>query len=414
MPHSWNAASSGGTEELGPFVGSLEAEGDADSVAFALTVGVLETEVVEGEVGADDVAAGSPPLVHAVAVMSTSAAPAIDLLALTTALLHYSCVEARRRRIATVHRMATQTPAVPASGEALRTGLLWAFVGVLAFSLSVPMTKIAVGGFDPLFTAAGRAVIAGALAAALLGMRRVPFPDRRFLTPLVFTMAGAVFGWPILIALALQRTTSAHVAVIAAFMPLTTALFAVLRHRERVSAQFWLAACAGTAALVVFALTRGGAESADLSADLLVVGAVLASSWCYVEGAAVSREMPGWQVISWVVVLALPVTVPWAVITWFTAQAAYSPTTVEWACLVGLGVSSMYVAFFAWYRGLALAGTARGGQVQQLQAPLTLVWSAWWLGETVSAGTVLAALAVIACVVWAQRSRAAPMVAPEE
>lgn len=310
--------------------------------------------------------------------------------------------------------MAASPSVAPATGAVLRTGLLWAFVGVLLFSMSVPMTKVAVGGFDPFFTAAGRAVIAGALAVVLLGIRRVPFPERRHLKPLLFTMLGAVFGWPILIALALQRTTSAHVAVIAAFMPLTTALFAVLRHRERVSGQFWLAACTGTAALVVFALSRGGADGADLTADLLVVGAVLASSWCYVEGAAVSREMPGWQVISWVVVLALPVTVPWMLTLWFTAQTAYDPTGVEWLALIGLGVSSMYLGFFAWYRGLALAGTARGGQVQQLQAPLTLVWSAWWLGEAVTPGTVLTAFVVIACVVWAQRARPAPVVAPEE
>ncbi|MFC6237358.1 DMT family transporter [Longivirga aurantiaca] len=310
--------------------------------------------------------------------------------------------------------MAASPSVAPATGAVLRSGLVWAFVGVLLFSMSVPMTKVAVGGFDPFFTAAGRAVIAGALALVLLGIRRVPFPERRHLKPLLFTMLGAVFGWPILIALALQRTTSAHVAVIAAFMPLTTALFAVLRHRERVSGQFWLAACAGTAALVVFALSRGGADGADLTADLLVVGAVLASSWCYVEGAAVSREVPGWQVISWVVVLALPVTVPWMLALWFTAQTAYDPTGVEWLALLGLGVSSMYLGFFAWYRGLALAGTARGGQVQQLQAPLTLVWSAWWLGEAVTLGTVLTALVVIACVVWAQRARPATVVAPEE
>jgi len=306
------------------------------------------------------------------------------------------------------------TSTSPATGAAVRAGLWWAFVGVLLFSMSVPMTKVAVGGFDPFFTAAGRAVIAGALAVVVLRVRRIRLPERRLLKPILYTMLGAVFGWPILIALALQRTTSAHVAVIAAFMPLTTALFAVLRHKERVSGQFWLAASAGTAALVVFALSRGGAEGADLTADLLVVGAVLASSWCYVEGAAVSRELPGWQVISWVVVLALPVTVPWLVLTWFGAQSAYDPTQVEWLALIGLGVSSMYLGFFAWYRGLALAGTARGGQVQQLQAPLTLVWSAWWLGEAITVGTVLTAIVVIACVVWAQRARSAPVVAPEE
>jgi len=298
----------------------------------------------------------------------------------------------------------------------VRQGLLWAFVGVLLFSFSVPMTKVAVGGFSPFFTAMGRAVIAGVIAAVLLLARRVPFPERRHLTPIVFTMIGAVFGWPILLALALERTTSAHVAVIAAFMPLTTALFAVLRTHERVSPQFWLAAVAGSLALVVFALSRGGAQGADLTADLLVVGAVLMSSWCYVEGASVTRAMPGWQVISWVVVLALPVTVPASAVIWVRTSADYAPTAIEWACLIGLGVSSMYLGFFAWYRGLALAGIAYGGQVQQLQALLTLLWSALLLGETVTLGTVMAAVVVIACVVWGQRARGAgPMtIAPEE
>jgi drug/metabolite transporter (DMT)-like permease len=217
-------------------------------------------------------------------------------------------------------------------------------------------------------------------------------------------MSGAVFGWPILLALALERTTSAHVAVIAAFMPLTTALIAVLRTHERVSWQFWAAAGTGTLALVAFALSRGGGDGADLIADGLVVGAVLASSWCYVEGASVARAMPGWQVISWVVVLALPVTIPASLLLWF-AGGVDQPTTSEWASLVLLGVSSMYLGFFAWYRGLSLAGIARGGQVQQLQALLTLLWSALLLGEQVTASTVMVALIVIASVVWAQRSR---------
>jgi drug/metabolite transporter (DMT)-like permease len=293
-----------------------------------------------------------------------------------------------------------------------RRGLAWAFGGVLLFSLSVPMTKVAVRGFDPFLTATGRAAIAGGLAAALLAVRRVPVPAVRHRRPIVYTMLGAVFGWPILLALALQRTTSAHVAVIAAFMPLVTAVIAVLRTHERVSGQFWAAASAGTAALVAFALARGGAAGADPVADLLVVGAVIASSWCYVEGASVTAEMPGWQVISWVVVLALPVTLPaTAAIAWAT-QHRYHPGLAEWVSLVGLGTSSMYLAFFAWYRGLSMAGIARGGQVQQVQALLTLVWSAWLLHERVTPGAVLAAGAVIGSVGWAQRGRHAPVVAP--
>lgn len=294
-----------------------------------------------------------------------------------------------------------------------REGLAWALLGVAMFSFSVPLTKEAVGGFDPFLTATGRAVIAGGMAAVLLAAQRSRLPHRDELRPLVVTMLGAVFGWPILLALALERTTSAHVAVIAAFMPLTTALIAVLRTHERVSPQFWLAACAGTAALVAFALTRGGASGANLWADLLVVCATIASSWCYVEGASITRTMPGWEVISWVVVLALPLTVPATVAIWLATHHHHHPSTGAWTSLALLGVSSMYLGFFAWYRGLALAGIARGGQVQQLQALLTLLWSALLLGEHVGAGTVLAAFAVIGAVVWSQRSRTV-VVAPEE
>ncbi len=296
----------------------------------------------------------------------------------------------------------------------VRRGLAWAFLGVLLFSFSLPMTKVALQGFDPFLTATGRALIAGTLASAFLLARRVPFPAREHLTPLIYTMIGAVFGWPVLLALALQRTTSAHAAVIAAFMPLTTALIAVLRTGERVSRQFWVAACAGTAALVAFALSRGGAEGGDLVADLLIVGAVLFSSSCYVLGAQVTKVMPGWQVISWVVVLALPVTLPVSAILWHSTSGSYDTTAMQWACLFGLGLSSVYLAFFAWYRGLAMAGVAYGGQVQQVQALLTLLWSALLLGEAVTPGTIAAACVVIGCVIWAQRGRVASIVAPEE
>ena len=293
-------------------------------------------------------------------------------------------------------------------------GLFWAFLGVLLFSFSVPLTKIAVGGFNPFFTATGRAVVAGVLAAVILSVNRVPWPARHLVRPLLLTMIGAVFGWPILIAIALQYTTSAHVAVIAAFMPLSTAIIAVFRTHEKVSAKFWLAASVGTAALVIFALGRGGATSPNYWADLMVVGAMLFSSWCYVEGASVTKVMPGWQVISWVVIFALPITVPASLVLWFTTSGDYQTTSTQWLALILLGISSMYFGFFAWYRGLSMAGIARGSQVQQLQALLTLLWSALLLGETVTWLTVLAAGVVIASVIWAQRSRRAEFIAPEE
>ena len=294
------------------------------------------------------------------------------------------------------------------------SGLLLAFLGVLGFSFSLPWTVWALESFAPVMTATGRAVIAGVVAGVILLIRRVPWPDRSLMRPLIFTMAGAVFGWPILIALALERTTAAHAAVIAAIMPLVTAVFAVLRTGERVARQFWIAAVAGTAALVVFALLRGGGDGGNLVADLLIVGAVLASSWCYVEGASLTKVMPGWQVISWVVVLALPITVPVTVILALTGGVTTPVTTQAWIGMAFLGLVSVYFAFFAWYQGLSMAGVARGAQTQQLQAPLTLLWSALLLGEVITWPTVAAAFVIVGCVAWAVRVRTPTVAAPEE
>ncbi len=291
------------------------------------------------------------------------------------------------------------------SSPTVKSGLAWALLGVLLFSLSLPMTAWALQGFSPLVTATARAVIAAVLAIILLRIRRVPRPDRSLLKPLLFTMVGAVFGWPILIALALQRTTTAHAAVIAAIMPLVTAVMAVLRTREHVPARFWLASGLGTLALMVFAITRGGLSGGDLVADILVLLAVVSSSWCYVEGASLTRVMPGWQVISWVVVLALPLTLPLTIILWMATRSSYVITPQAWIGLAAIGLSSMYLGFFAWYRGLRDAGVARGSQMQQLQAPLTLGWSVLLLGEVVSIWTLLSTLAIVACVSWAQSIR---------
>lgn len=295
----------------------------------------------------------------------------------------------------------------------VRAGLGWALIAVVLWSFTVPWTKIAIEGFDPVLTATGRAVIAGAIAGAVLVALRIPFP-REHARALLLIMLGAVFGWPVLLALALERTTSAHAAVIAAFMPLATAVLAVLMAGERVTRAFWVAASLGTGGLVAFALSRGGAEGGDLVADLLLVGAVLASSSCYVLGAGATRAMPGWQVISWAVVLALPVTVPATALLWWARQGPYDPGPAQWASLALLGVSSMYLGFFAWYRGLTMAGVAYGGQVQQLQAPLSLLWAALLLGEAVTWPTVIATAVVIGAVAWAQRARGPAIVAPEE
>ena len=282
-----------------------------------------------------------------------------------------------------------------------RSGFAYAFGGVLLFSASLPFTKLALQSFDPLFTAFARPLIACTLAIPLMLIRKVEPLPRTLWRPMVFTTLGAVFGWPILIALALQRSTSAHIAVIAAVMPLVTACMAVLKYRRRVNYQFWIASTLGTTLLVLFALSRGGARGENGIADVLTIGAVLASSYCYVEGAGLTSHMLGWQVISWIVILGAPLSLVGAIATYLHTHHSYA---FHWNALLGLlaiGFSSMYLGFFAWYRGLKDLGVTHGSQVQQMQAIMTLGWSALFLHEHISISTLLAAVGIVLCVLWA-------------
>jgi drug/metabolite transporter (DMT)-like permease len=232
---------------------------------------------------------------------------------------------------------------------------------------------------------------------------------------MLLTASGIVVGFPLLTTLALRTTTSAHAAVVIAALPIATAVFAVLRAGERVSGGFWLASGAGTVAVVAFALSRGGAAGGGLVADLLLLGAVAAAAFGYVEGAVLARVMPGWQVVSWVLVVSLPVTVPVTALLFAVSGGSHQVTTKSLVGLAYLALVSMYVGFFFWYAGLARAGVARAGQVQLLQPLLTLLWSVLLLGEVVTWETLAAAVAVLACVVWTQRARppSIPDVPPE-
>ncbi|MCX6429846.1 MAG: DMT family transporter [Actinobacteria bacterium] len=282
-----------------------------------------------------------------------------------------------------------------------KSGLFFASFGIFLFSLSLPFTKMALKSFDPLFTAFSRPIIASTLAIPLMLKARVPRLPRQLWRPMAFTTVGAVFGWPILIALALQRTTSAHVSVIAAVMPLVTAIISVMKNKKPVGVAFWIASGLGTLLLIAFSIGRGGATKSDLVADLLIFGAVLASSYCYVEGASLTSFMPGWQVISWVVIFGLPFSVIGAVVVFGRTHSHFVMQGDAVFGMLAIGYSSMYLGFFAWYRGLRDFGVTHGSQVQQLQAILTLGWSALLLHEQVTPVMIISAIGIVLCVLWA-------------
>ena len=279
--------------------------------------------------------------------------------------------------------------------------VLWGGLGVLAFSFSLPATRLAVADLSPVVVGLGRALVAAALAAALLAVRRERVPDRADLSRLLLTGVGVVIGFPLFSSMALRELSSAHASVIVGLLPAATAAFAVARGGERPGRAFWAAAVAGLAAVLAFAATQGAGGLAV--ADLYVLAAVALCAFGYAEGGALSRRYGGWQVICWALVLTAPALVP--VVAFAVARDGLSAGADAWLGFAYVSLFSMFLGFFAWYRGLALGGIARIGQIQLAQPVLTLVWAALLLGEQVTTATVVAALAVLACVALTQRAR---------
>ena len=280
-------------------------------------------------------------------------------------------------------------------GSGWGNGLL----GVIIFSGSLPATRVAVGGFSALFLTSARAVIAALIGAAVLGLLRQARPQRNDLASLAIVSIGVVVGFPLLTALALQHITSAHSIVFIGLLPLSTAIFAVLRGGERPQPLFWLFAVLGSATVAGFALSNGG--SASITGDLLMVAAIVLCGLGYAEGAALSRRLGGWQVISWALLLAVPLMVPVAILTWPSTWGGI--TAPAWIGLAYVSIFSMFVGFIFWYRGLAIGGIARVGQLQQLQPFFGLALAGLLLHEPVAWSMIAATALVVACVFFARR-----------
>jgi len=272
-------------------------------------------------------------------------------------------------------------------------------LGVIIFSGSLPATRVAVGDFSPLFLTCARAVIAAGLAAALLLALRQVRPQRRDIGSLAVVGLGVVVGFPLLTALALQHITSARSIVFIGLLPLATALFGVVRAGERPKPAFWLLSGLGSATVAGFALGHGGAGS--LTGDLLMVAAVLLCGLGYAEGAALSRRLGGWQVISWALLLALPVMAAIALATLPQSWSAIGRPA--WLALAYVSVFSMLVGFVFWYRGLALGGIAGVGQLQLLQPFFGLALAGLLLREPVPWSMIAATALVVLCVAGARR-----------
>ena len=274
---------------------------------------------------------------------------------------------------------------------------------MLAFSFTLPFTRIAVGGPSPLFVGSARAVAAAVLAAVVLAATRQRLPSLRQATRLLAVAAGVVIGFPFLTSFALATAPAGHGAVVIGLLPAATAVLSVIRTRERPGTAFWVLAGVGAAAAVAFASMQGGGFGSLQASDVLLFGAVVAGAVGYTEGGLLARELGPWQTVSWALVLIAPVTALLMAVS--VAQRPPSGTPVEWAAFGYLAAVSMFLGFFAWYRGLAIGPMAQVSQVQLVQPVLTIAWAALLLHEGLTWSTALGGLVVVVCAALAVRVR---------
>ena len=290
--------------------------------------------------------------------------------------------------------------ASPTDQAAITKGLWLGLLGIVIFSVTLPMTRLAVGTPDApqmsgLFIAMGRAVVAAGLSALLLLVTRAPWPARGDWLPLVITAGGIVFGFPLFTSIAMRHVEAMHASVIVGVLPLATAAVGALLHRQRPSNGFWLCAALGSALVVLFAVLRSGSAGVNISlADLLLLAAMCCAAVGYCYGGRLAGHMRAEHVICWALVISLPLTLPLSIYEW-PAQAIH---TTAWWGFAYVAVFSMWLGFFAWYRGLALGGTVRVSQVQLVQPFLSMLFAMPLLGEKLDAVTVGFGLAVIATV----------------
>lgn len=280
------------------------------------------------------------------------------------------------------------------SSSQTSNGWLNGLIGVLLFSGSMPATKVAVLSLDPIFVTVVRALIAAILAASFLIIYKVKIPNKIQTQSILIVSVGAVIGFPLLSAIALQHMSAARSLVFLGTLPLSTAIFAVIRGKEKPKPVFWLFALLGSSLVVGFALMQNSQSS--LEGDLLMIAAIILCGLAYAEGAKLTKTLGGSQVISWAIIFATPIVIPLFIF--------YFPSSVEtitidaWTSLFYLGTMSMFTGFIFWYRGLAQGGIASVGQLQLLQPFFGLVLAAFLLNEYVSTQMVFVTMGVVLCV----------------
>ena len=247
----------------------------------------------------------------------------------------------------------------------------------------------------------GRAAAAGLVAAVILAGMRRPWPDRAACLRLLAAAVMLVACFPGFMAMAMVTLPASHGAIVLSLLPIATAICGALILGERPSLMFWAASALGALLVLAFALRGGGALTIG---DAYLVIAAISAAIGYVISGQAARTMPGWEVICWLLVLSLPVTLPASVVL-FPRDFAAVPA-LAWLGFGYAALFSMLIGFFAWNTGLAMGGVARVSQVQLLQTFVTVGLASLVNGETIDTTTWVFTIAVVGAVIM---SRLAPV-----
>lgn len=277
--------------------------------------------------------------------------------------------------------------------------MLYGLLGITAFGLTLPVTRFVTPVLDPVFIGLGRAVLAALAAGVLLLATGQRLPGRRQLGRLVVVGLGVVIGFPVLSAWAMQTAPASHGGVVLGILPLATAIASVFVSSDRPSTGFWVFGVLGSALVVAYALIEGVGRIQV--ADLALLGAVISAAIGYAVGGDLARHMGGWQVISWALVLMLPVIVGPAL--WRMPGELQAIPAPVWVAFLYLALVSQFFGFFWWNKGLALGGVARVSQIQLLQPFITLAASVAVLQEVISTETYIFAVLVVIVVAIGRR-----------
>jgi drug/metabolite transporter (DMT)-like permease len=270
-------------------------------------------------------------------------------------------------------------------------GMLIGFGGIVIFSQTLPISKIAVQALDPYFIVFGRAALAGLVALLYLFYRRERLPSLSTLPGFALIAFGVIFGFPLFITIAMTQGPSSHGAVMLGILPLVTTIIGAIRFKERPSMGFWITSVVGTGLVLLYALIKSAGQITYF--DGLLVAACLCAAIGYVEGAKLSRVMRPKVVISWALVFSLPINLLLSFLTYRPEYVHVGPEI--WISFAYLGIFSMFVGFFFWYEGLRIGGIARVSQVQLLQPFCTLLGSSLLLGEAFTLINIVFAVLVV-------------------